>query len=108
MCPLSVAFQKTVSLTFILTTFSEKFRADSLGTQTDEPLADYIDVAVFEKSESESNLGKPLVYERKKITKAENTFTFIVDKEPYEAGIDPYNYLVDRIPEDNVKRVTEE
>ncbi|WP_188460790.1 M1 family aminopeptidase [Marivirga lumbricoides] len=91
-----------------LTTFSEKFRADSLGTQTDEPLADYIDVAVFEKSESESNLGKPLVYERKKITQAENTFTFVVDKEPYEAGIDPYNYLVDRIPEDNVKRVTEE
>ena len=30
----------------------------------------------------------------------------IVDEEPHEAGIDPYNKLIDRNPEDNVTRVT--
>jgi hypothetical protein len=47
------------------------------------------------------------VYERLKITKPENTFTFKVKEKPQNAGIDPYNYLVDRMPEDNVKKVTE-
>ncbi|MBK6267352.1 hypothetical protein JKA74_20080 [Marivirga sp. S37H4] len=91
-----------------LTTFSEKFHADSLGKQTDVPLADYIDIGVFAKTESSKNLGEPLVYERRKITQAENTFKFVVKEAPYEAGIDPYNYLIDRMPEDNVKKITEE
>jgi len=28
---------------------------------------------------------------------------FIVDERPYEAGADPNYYLIDRMPEDNVK-----
>ena len=90
-----------------LTTFSEKFRADSLGKQTSVPLVDFIDIGVFGETESKQTYGKPLVYERLKITKPENTFTFKVKEKPQNAGIDPYNYLVDRMPEDNVKKVTE-
>jgi ABC-2 type transport system permease protein len=30
-----------------------------------------------------------------------NTFTFKVKELPHNAGIDVYNYLIDRIPEDN-------
>lgn len=90
-----------------LTTFSEKFRADSLGKQTAIPLVDFIDIGVFGETESKNTYGKPLVYERMKITKPENTFTFKVKEKPQHAGIDPYNYLVDRMPEDNVKKVTE-
>jgi hypothetical protein len=29
-----------------------------------------------------------------------------VDKEPEKAGIDPFSLLVDRIPDDNLKKVT--
>jgi hypothetical protein len=90
-----------------LTTFSEKFRADSLGKQTAVPLVDFIDIGIFGETESKQTYGKPLVYERLKITKPENTFTFKVKEKPQNAGIDPYNYLVDRMPEDNVKKVTE-
>ena len=34
------------------------------------------------------------------------TLTFVVPKEPKKAGIDPYNKLIDRTPEDNVTGVT--
>ena len=90
-----------------LKTFSEKFRADSLGKQTEVPLIDYIDIGIFAQTDAKKVLGKPLVYERVKITQPENIFKFRVKERPFQAGIDPYNYLVDRMPEDNVKKVTE-
>jgi aminopeptidase N len=86
-------------------TTSEKFRSNALGKETPTPIADYIDIGVFGKSDKENVLGKPLVYKRLKITKKDNTFVFKTKTEPYKAGIDPYNYLIDRIPDDNVKSV---
>jgi len=90
-----------------LKTTSEKFRADSLGTEKPIPVADYIDVAVFAAPKDDANLGKVLAYKRLKITKKENTFTFNTKELPYQAGIDPYNYLIDRVPDDNVKKTEE-
>jgi hypothetical protein len=43
------------------------------------------------------------VLQRLKITKKENVFTFKVKELPYNAGIDPYNYIIDRMPDDNIK-----
>ena len=86
-------------------TLSEKFYADSLGKETAVPLGDYVDVGIFTKGKDENQLGKPLIYRRLKLTQKENNFTFTVDEKPYQAGIDPYNYLIDRIPKDNVKKV---
>jgi ABC-2 type transport system permease protein len=64
-----------------------------LGKQTEVPLIDYIDIGVFAQTESKKVFGKPLVYERIKITQPENTFTYRVKEKPHQAGIDPYNYL---------------
>lgn len=91
-----------------LKTHSQKFRSDSLGRQTEVPLGDYIDIAVFPETANKKTLGSPLVYKRVKLTERENTFTFRVSEKPYQAGIDPYNYLIDRLPNDNVKKVSEE
>jgi ABC-2 type transport system permease protein len=88
-------------------TVSEKFRADSLGTEKVQPVADYIDIAVFAKSEKSNNLGKPLAMQRVLVNKKDNNYSFRVKEEPYQVGIDPYNYLVDRLPDDNVKKLTE-
>ncbi|MEY4106055.1 MAG: hypothetical protein RL181_397 [Bacteroidota bacterium] len=88
-----------------ISTRSEKFRADSLGRETPRPLNDYLDLGVFADSGSKKTLGKALVLQRVKITQPENTFTFRVKEKPAQAGIDPYHYLVDRIPDDNVKKV---
>jgi ABC-type transport system involved in multi-copper enzyme maturation permease subunit len=87
-------------------TESEKFYADTLGTQASIPVNDYIDIGVFAKSESK-NLGKALIYQRLKIDKTENTFTFHTKEIPYEVGIDPYNYLIDRLSEDNLRKAGE-
>jgi ABC-2 type transport system permease protein len=88
-------------------TSSEKFNADSLGKETNKPIADYIDIGVFAEPTSKKNLGTALVMQRLLINKKENTFTFKTKAKPYQVGIDPYNYLIDRIPDDNVKKVEE-
>jgi len=88
-------------------TSSEKFVADSLGTETSIPVADYIDIGVFAEPSNKKNLGTALVYERLKIDQKENTFTFTTKEKPYQVGIDPYNYLVDRLPEDNLRKPEE-
>jgi ABC-2 type transport system permease protein len=88
-----------------ITTTSQKFSADSLGKETPATLSDYIDIGVFAKPLSKNNLGKPLLLQRFKLTKKDNMFTFKLKEKPYQVGIDPYNYLIDRLPEDNLKRV---
>jgi ABC-type transport system involved in multi-copper enzyme maturation permease subunit len=90
-----------------LTTTSEKVRSDAMGRETKIPIADYIDIGIFAEPTNDQNLGKALAYQRIKLTKKENTFKFKTKELPYEAGIDPYNYLIDRIPEDNLKKVEE-
>lgn len=91
-----------------LITNSEKFYADTLGKEVSTPISDYIDIGIFAKSDNKKNLGEPLLMQRLKLDKKENKFTFRTNKLPYNAGIDPYNYLIDRIPDDNVKVLKEE
>lgn len=84
-----------------------KLRADSLGTESPVSIADYIDFGVYAKPEGDKERGKTLALERRRITKPRQTLTFVVDEEPHEAGVDPNYYLIDRMPEDNVKKVKE-
>lgn len=86
-------------------TESKKFRSDSLGKETQIPIADYVDVGVFGFTDNKNLLGEPLAYQRLKINQESNTFTFRTKEKPFFVGIDPYNYLIDRVPDDNVKKV---
>ncbi|RZJ69506.1 M1 family aminopeptidase [Flavobacterium sp.] len=86
-----------------LETRSEKFRADSIGNEKPIPISDYIDIAVFAKPKENEQFGKVLSRRRVKISKKDNVFQFNTKEEPFNAGIDPYNYLIDRVPEDNLK-----
>ncbi len=91
-----------------LKTNSEKFRCDKLGKETAIPVADFIDIALFTKSDNDQNAtGKVILTKRLKITKKDNIFKFKVKELPYNAGIDPYNYLIDRVPDDNLKTLQE-
>jgi len=47
-----------------------------------------------------------LYLQKRHVTQADTTIELVLDAEPYEAGIDPYNKLVDRDSGDNRKRVT--
>ena len=84
---------------------ARKVQADGNGVETPMPLADYIDIGVFKGAKDEE---RPLYMRREKITQERQTFTVVVDEAPTRAGIDPYNKLIDRIPDDNMIDVSSE
>lgn len=84
---------------------SRKFRADEKGNETEIPVNDWIEIGALAKPEKKLRYGKVLRRERVRITGGRQTFRFEVGENPYEAGIDPFQMLVDRIPSDNLKKV---
>jgi hypothetical protein len=86
-----------------VTTMSEKFRADTLGRETAVPLRDVMDVMVFGAGATKDDPGTPIAIQRVTVLKGRNRYTFRVDRQPGAVGIDPFNQLIDRIPDDNVK-----
>jgi aminopeptidase N len=82
-----------------------KIRADSLGGEASIPMNDYVDLAVFGRPEGDQERGPTLLRERRRLADGEQTVEFTVDAEPWEVGIDPDFLLIDRIPDDNLKRV---
>jgi ABC-2 type transport system permease protein len=87
-------------------TESQKFKADELGKETEVPINDYIEIGALAKAETDKQ-PKILYRQRVKINQKKNEFTFIVNELPEEAGIDHMFQLIDRMPNDNVKRVDE-
>ena len=47
-----------------------------------------------------------LYLQRHRITSENPVIKLVVDALPYEAGLDPYNKLIDRVSDDNRKRVS--
>lgn len=90
-----------------INTQTEKFRADTLGHETKQAnLSDWVEIGVFGKAEKNKKHGKLLATRWEKISKADNEFTIIVNEEPEKAGIDPNCLLIDRVPEDNTKKIS--
>jgi ABC-2 type transport system permease protein len=79
---------------------AKKIKAGELGEEKEVPLADWIDIGVLDSN------GKPLYMVKHKIERHETDFTIVVDKQPAKAGIDPWNKLVDRKPDDNTMNVS--
>jgi len=85
---------------------SAKFRADGQGTETPESLDDWIDVGVFgDKADGTPPEGRVLALEKRHIASNAETIEIVVDIEPRKAGIDPFNKLVDRVPDNNIVAV---
>jgi len=82
---------------------SAKFRADGSGKETATPVDDWVDIAVFGAKEKDGPAeGKLLFLEKRRIGKSEDVIDLVVDEEPRKAGIDPFNKLIDRNPENNL------
>ncbi len=83
-----------------------KRESDGAGRETAVALDDWIEVGVFARDADESEGSeKPLYLERQRITQPRGTIKMTVDAMPYEVGFDPYNKLIDRLPDDNRKTV---
>jgi len=80
---------------------AKKVRADSVGRETETPMDDFVEIAVFAPGEGEG-LGEPLYLQRHRIRSGEQTIRITVPREPARAGIDPWRKLIDREREDNV------
>jgi hypothetical protein len=85
---------------------AQKLKGDSLGNTRDVPIADYVDIGVFGAPVAGQKLGERLLIQKVHLTEPVTTFDFVVDKPPRQAGVDPYNILIDRTPEDNVMAVS--
>jgi ABC-2 type transport system permease protein len=81
---------------------AQKIRADGLGNELNQPLADLIEVGAVDEN------GVAVSLEKHWIESSETELTLLVDSAPVKAGIDPLNKLIDREPEDNVMRAVEE
>ena len=88
---------------------SQKLYADETGKESNaEYQADYIDIGIFaaeDKNEDGRTRVNPLYIQKHKIKPGQSTITLKVKGEPVKAGIDPYNKLIDRIPDDNTVSV---
>lgn len=85
-----------------LTVGTTKFKADSLGKSKEVAVNDWMDIGIFIQQEVKGKkTDKELLLKKIKMDKAVKTFEFIVDKEPVSAGLDPYNKLIDRMPDNN-------
>ncbi|MDX2285407.1 MAG: M1 family aminopeptidase [Bacteroidia bacterium] len=89
----------------ILTYEAKKFRDDGRGEETEVPVEDYVDVGIFAREKTDGEWKPvPLYFRKHKLSSGVNTLEIPVDRKPYEAGIDPYNKLIDRKPDDNTRR----
>jgi hypothetical protein len=84
---------------------ARKYKADPQGNETEVPVNDFIDIGAFAKPAKGKQYGDTLYRERVHIAQKNSTFTFVTDKLPDKAGIDPFALLIDRVPDDNVKGV---
>jgi hypothetical protein len=85
-----------------------KFKADPKGAETETTMDDWMEIGAFAKPEAGKRYGELLHRERVQLTSGKHQLKFYVDKLPFQAGIDPRNLMIDRMPDDNLMRVTNE
>nr|MCU0392514.1 peptidase M1 [Thermoflexibacter sp.] len=95
-----------------MTVNSKKLYYDGLGKETGKGEGkDYIEIGIFTedgKNKKGMTTKTPLYLKKHWLGEGEHTLEFTVKGKPIKAGIDPYNKLIDRIPDDNVMSVSEE
>jgi aminopeptidase N len=86
---------------------AKKMYADGRGTETETPLAERIEVGLFTDEPGRDVFDQEdiVLMERRPIHSGRQVLKFVTDRKPTYAGVDPYNFYVDRNSGDNVTRV---
>jgi ABC-2 type transport system permease protein len=84
---------------------THKYKADEKGAETEVPVDDWIEVGALAAPEKGKHYGKVLARQMVHMTGKGGTYTFLTDSIPDKAGIDPLLLLIDRVPDDNLKKV---
>jgi ABC-2 type transport system permease protein len=89
-----------------MTVHAGKVYVDGTGKETDAPPNTPIEIGVFAAPKHAGLDGKPLYLQKRLLPSGDSTITVTVDSLPFDAGIDPYNELIDRVSSDNRRPVT--
>jgi ABC-2 type transport system permease protein len=86
---------------------ARKIYVDAKGNETEAPLAERIEVGLFTAEPGRDAFDKKnvIVMERRPLHSGAQRLTFVTDRKPAYAGVDPYNYYIDRNSGDNVQPV---
>jgi ABC-2 type transport system permease protein len=84
---------------------AKKYSVDARGAETETALAERIEVGLFTAEPGLDAFGAKdvIVMERRPIRSGAQVLRFVTDRRPTHAGIDPYNYYIDRNSGDNVR-----
>jgi ABC-2 type transport system permease protein len=86
---------------------AQKTYADGQGKTTEAKIDTPIEIGVFARApDGKEENQKVLLLEKRAVADGDSTIMLTVDELPYEAGIDPYNKLIDRVSDDNRMKVT--
>jgi aminopeptidase N len=88
---------------------AKKYSVDGRGAETETTLAERMEVGLFtaEPGRDVFDATHVIVMERRPIRSGAQVVTFVTDRRPTHAGIDPYNYYIDRNSRDNVLRLAD-
>jgi aminopeptidase N/ABC-type transport system involved in multi-copper enzyme maturation permease subunit len=87
---------------------SKKAYADGKGNEKPAPFADRIAIGLFtaEPGRGAFDRRNVLLLERRPVRSGKQVLRFVTATKPTHAGIDPYNFYIDRNSDDNVAPVT--
>jgi hypothetical protein len=82
----------------------KKFYADGKGVEKEAPLQDRIRIGLFTAEPGRGTFDQKnvILMERQPVKSGRQVFRFVTDKKPTHAGVDPYNFYIDRNSNDNV------
>ena len=82
-----------------------KFEADGEGMETEVEPAGLFDIALLGEKDEETDTRAVIHMEKQRIDTATRRITLTTDVKPHSVGIDPFNKLIDRNPDDNIKAI---
>ena len=81
---------------------TKKLEADGEGREQEVPLSMDVDIGVLGEEQGESKVPEIIYLKKHQLTGDSQSLKLIVDRKPRSVGVDPFNKLVDRNPEDNI------
>ncbi len=92
-----------------LTIAAGKYVADGKGVERAVPLSEPIEIGLFTQRPGLGSFasGNVMMQDKRLIRTGQNTLILRTKSKPLFAGVDPYNFRIDRVSDDNVMAVTE-
>ena len=86
---------------------AKKFYVTGAAVETETPLDEHIEIGLFTAEPGRNAFDKSdvLLMERHRVRSGSQVLKFVSEKKPLFAGVDPYNFYIDRDSDDNVTDV---